>query len=46
MPIRAWFPTLIYCEPLQRSGSRFNTELAAKCRGACANMTLRPVMLV
>jgi uncharacterized protein (TIGR02466 family) len=33
MPIRAWFPTLIYCEPLQRTGlARLNTELADECR--------------
>lgn len=34
MPTRAWFPTLIYQEPLQKSGlERFNAELAAECRG-------------
>lgn len=34
MPTRAWFPTYIYQEPLQKSGlERFNTELAAECRG-------------
>ena len=33
MPTRAWFPTLIYCEPLQRSGlGRLNAELAEECR--------------
>jgi uncharacterized protein (TIGR02466 family) len=33
MPIRAWFPTFIYCEPLQPSGlDRLNTELADECR--------------
>ncbi len=33
MPIRAWFPTFIYCEPLQASGlERFNRELAHECR--------------
>lgn len=33
MPIRAWFPTSIYCEPLQKSGlTRLNTELADECR--------------
>jgi uncharacterized protein (TIGR02466 family) len=33
MPTRAWFPTYIYCEPLQKSGlSRLNTELAEECR--------------
>jgi uncharacterized protein (TIGR02466 family) len=31
--IRAWFPTLIYCEPLVKSGvDRFNRDLAAECR--------------
>jgi uncharacterized protein (TIGR02466 family) len=30
--IRAWFPTLIYCEPLMASGARFNAGLAAECR--------------
>jgi len=34
MPTRAWFPTLIYHEALQKSGlERFNSELAAECRG-------------
>ena len=33
MPIRSFFPTLIYCEPLQRSGTKtLNAELAAECR--------------
>jgi uncharacterized protein (TIGR02466 family) len=33
MPIRAWFPTHIYCEPLQPRGlERLNTELADECR--------------
>lgn len=33
MPTRAWFPTYIYCEPLQKSGlARLNTELADECR--------------
>ncbi|MDO8542884.1 MAG: TIGR02466 family protein [Opitutaceae bacterium] len=33
MPIRAWFPTFIYCEPLQKSGlARRNEELADECR--------------
>jgi uncharacterized protein (TIGR02466 family) len=33
MPTRAWFPTLIYCEPLQKSGlTKLNTELADECR--------------
>lgn len=33
MPTRAWFPTLIYHEPLQSGGlARFNDELAAECR--------------
>lgn len=33
MSIRAWFPTYIYCEPLQKSGiSRLNIELADECR--------------
>lgn len=33
MTTRAWFPTLIYCEPLQSSGlARFNAELADECR--------------
>ncbi len=33
MPCRAWFPTLIYHEPLLRSGAaRFNGELAEECR--------------
>src|SRR5687768_15554978 len=33
MPIRAWFPTFIYSEPLQKSGlDRLNAELADECR--------------
>jgi uncharacterized protein (TIGR02466 family) len=33
MPIRSWFPTQIYCEPLQPTGlARFNGELAEECR--------------
>jgi uncharacterized protein (TIGR02466 family) len=33
MSIRAWFPTHIYCEPLQKSGvARLNLELADECR--------------
>lgn len=33
MSIRNWFPTSIYCEPLQKSGlARLNTELADECR--------------
>lgn len=33
MPVRAWFPTYIYCEPLQRAGlARLNEGLAAECR--------------
>jgi len=33
MPVRAWFPTLIYHEPLQRTAlTRFNKELAEECR--------------
>lgn len=33
MPIRAWFPTFIYCEPLQKSGlAKLNAELADECR--------------
>ena len=33
MPIRAWFPTYIYCEPLQPAGlERFNADLAEECR--------------
>jgi uncharacterized protein (TIGR02466 family) len=32
MPIRAWFPTFIYCEPLQKSGlPRLNDDLADEC---------------
>jgi uncharacterized protein (TIGR02466 family) len=33
MPIRAWFPTYIYCEPLQKNGlARLNADLADECR--------------
>ena len=33
MPTRAWFPTFIYREPLQKSGlTRFNADLADECR--------------
>ena len=33
MPIRSWFPTLIYSEPLQKSGlARLNNELAEECQ--------------
>ena len=33
MPVRAWFPTYIYCEKLQRSGlERRNRDLAEECR--------------
>lgn len=33
MPTRAWFPTYIYCEPLQKSGiARLNEDLADECR--------------
>jgi len=33
MPTRAWFPTYIYHEPLQRTGvPRLNAELAEECR--------------
>lgn len=33
MPIRPWFPTYIYHEPLLRAGGvRFNAALAAECR--------------
>ena len=33
MPARAWFPTYIYCEPLQKSGlARLNADLADECR--------------
>ena len=32
MPIRAWFPTYVYKEPLQAAGlARLNDELAAEC---------------
>ena len=34
MPTRAWFPTFIYSEPLQKSGlARHNADLADDCRG-------------
>lgn len=33
MPTRAWFPTFLYHEPLQRAGlERCNAELADECR--------------
>jgi uncharacterized protein (TIGR02466 family) len=33
MPIRSWFPTFIYCEPLQPTSlARYNLELADECR--------------
>lgn len=33
MPVRAWFPTQIYCEPLQENGlARLNADLAEECR--------------
>jgi uncharacterized protein (TIGR02466 family) len=33
MPVRAWFPTLIYHAPLQKSGlARLNSDLAEECR--------------
>ena len=32
MPVRAWFPTFVYCEPLQRTGlPRLNRELTEEC---------------
>ena len=32
-PVRAWFPTHIYCAPLRHSGlAKFNAELAVECR--------------
>ena len=32
MNVRSWFPTLIYCEPLQAAGlARFNDGLATEC---------------
>ncbi len=32
-PVRAWFPTQIYCTPLQTRGlDRLNAELATECR--------------
>jgi uncharacterized protein (TIGR02466 family) len=31
--LRAWFPTFIYCQPLQKSGGdRFDFDLADECR--------------
>lgn len=33
MPTRAWFPTYVYCERLQKTGlDRLNAELAEECR--------------
>ncbi len=33
MPTRAWFPTYLYHEPLQKGGlERFNNDLAEECR--------------
>ena len=33
MPVRAWFPTFIYHEPLQKAGlARWNGDLAEECR--------------
>ena len=33
MPVRTWFPTEIYCEPLQAAGlAKFNAELIDECR--------------
>lgn len=33
MPVRTWFPTEIYCEPLQAAGlAKFNRELIDECR--------------
>ncbi len=33
MPTRAWFPTFIYSEPLQKTGlARLNDDLAEECR--------------
>lgn len=33
MPVRPWFPTFIYCEPLQPAGlALYNTDLADECR--------------
>lgn len=32
MPVHAWFPTLVYCDKLQKSGlSRLNYDLAGEC---------------
>jgi uncharacterized protein (TIGR02466 family) len=33
MPVRSWFPTLIYCEPLKKVGlTKLNAALAEECR--------------
>jgi uncharacterized protein (TIGR02466 family) len=33
MSVRSWFPTYIYCEPLQKTGlARLNADLAVECR--------------
>lgn len=33
MPVRAWFPTYLYCEKLQKNGlARLNDELADECQ--------------
>jgi len=33
MPVRAWFPTYIYCEKLRRNGlRRFNADLVQECQ--------------
>lgn len=33
MPIRTWFPTSIYCEPLQKTGlTQLNADFAHECR--------------
>jgi uncharacterized protein (TIGR02466 family) len=33
MPVRAWFPTHIYCEPLKKTAlARYNEALAVECR--------------
>jgi uncharacterized protein (TIGR02466 family) len=33
MPTRAWFPTLVYCEPLQKKGlAHLNEEIAVECQ--------------
>jgi len=32
MPVRAWFPTYIYCEPLQKNGlAALNADLVTEC---------------